>query len=220
MYDERRRRREPEVEVFNIENWTPKTQIGQAVKSKKILTIEQIFESGKPIREVEIVDALLPTLENKVVEVASVQRMTKNNRRQKFRVTAIVGDGNGHVGIGTAKDVEAKPAIDAAIMNAKLNIMPVILGCGSWECACGTKHSLPLIVRGKCGTSEVILKPAPRGVGVVANEVVKALLGLAGVKDIWTFSRGRTRDIYNIALATQRALQKAATIRNPQAIKD
>jgi small subunit ribosomal protein S5 len=204
-----------EEEKFSIDAWKPRTKIGELVKSGQIKSIEQIFEKGVPIKEVEIVDALLPNLESKVLEIASVQRMTKNSRKQKYRATVVVGDKNGHIGIGVGKDVEVKPAISAATKDAKKKIISVSFGCGSWECNCGTPHSLPITVRGRCGTAEIILKPAPRGVGIVAGETAKQVLELTGIKDVWSFSRGRTRDIYNMALATYRALKSLNEIKSP-----
>ncbi|MDE1761623.1 MAG: 30S ribosomal protein S5 [Candidatus Micrarchaeota archaeon] len=204
---------------FNPENWTPRTKIGEMVKNKQIVSVEQIFESGKPIKEVEIVDTLLPNLEMKVLEVSSVQRMTKNNRKGKYRATVVVGDRNGHVGIGSGKDVEVKPAIDSALKDAKKKIISINFGCGSWECSCGTQHSLPLQVRGKCGSAEIKLMPAPRGVGVVAGEVAKQVLEVAGIKDVWSFSRGRTRDIYNIAIATYIALKQISKLKSIERLK-
>ncbi len=199
--------------------WEPKTKIGEKVKKGEIVSIEQIFGLGKPIKEVGIVDALLPNLEDKVLEIASVQRMTKNNRRQKYRATVVMGDRNGHVGIGVGKDVEAKPSIQSAIKDAKQHIISVNLGCGSWECNCGTKHTTPLSTRAKCGSAEIILKPAPRGVGLAASATVRSVLELAGVKDMWTFARGRTRDKYNMALATFNALKALNEMKNVDAIK-
>ncbi|MDE1845777.1 MAG: 30S ribosomal protein S5 [Candidatus Micrarchaeota archaeon] len=204
---------------FNPESWTPRTKIGEMVKNKIIVNIEQIFEGGKPIKEVEIIDMLFPELETKVLEVASVQRMTKNNRKGKYRATVVVGDRHGHIGIGSGKDVEVKPAIDSAIKDAKKKMISVNFGCGSWECSCGTKHSLPLQVKGKCGSVEVKLIPAPRGVGVVAGEVAKQVLDVAGVTDVWSFSRGRTRDIYNVALATYIALREISRLKNIDKLK-
>ena len=75
-----------------------------------------------------------------------------------------------------------------------------------------------MILKGKCGSAEVILKPAPRGVGVIASKTVRVVLELAGVKDMWTFSRGRTRDKYNMALATYYALESLSEIKNSEAI--
>ncbi len=213
-YEQRREESAPSVP------WTPRTRIGELVQKGEIKTVEEIFAKGRSIKEVEIVDALLPDLKDKVLEITSVQRMTKNNRKQKFRVTVAIGDGKGHVGIGIGKDVEVRPAIDTAIRDAKKNIISVNLGCGSWECSCGTRHTLPLTERSKCGSAEVLLKPAPRGVGIVAADTVKSVLELAGVKDIWTFSKGRTRDVYNVSLATYMALKKISEIKNAEALKE
>jgi small subunit ribosomal protein S5 len=199
--------------------WKPKTKIGLMVKNGEIKSIEEIFNMGKDIREVEIINTLIPDIKDNVLEIASVQRMTKNNRKAKFRITAVVGDGRGHVGIGVGKGIEVRPAIESAIIDAKKNIISIKLGCGSWECNCGTEHSLPLILKGKCGSSEVILKPAPRGVGVIASKTVRTVLELAGIKDMWTFSRGRTRDKYNMALATYYALQSLSDIKNSESMQ-
>ncbi len=213
QYRERRDRRD-EGPVFNINAWEPKTAIGKKVKSGEITSIEQVFHEGKRIEEMEIVDALVPNLKSEVIEIISVQRMTKNNRKAKYRATVIVGDGKGHVGIGAGKDVEVKAAIDAGTRNAKVNIMPIVMGCGSWQCACGTEHSLPLVAKGKCGSVEVILKPAPRGLGVVASEPIKKMLELGGIKDLWSFSRGRTRTKYNVLMATYNALFNIEGMKN------
>ncbi len=215
----RRRREEEEKPAFSIEAWTPRTKLGEQVKSGQITKIEQIFAMGKPIKEVEIVEALLPGLEAKNIETASVQRMTKDARKMKYRTTVIVGDRKGHVGIGVGKATEVRPAFDEAVKDAKLHVISLQLGCGSWECNCGTAHSLPILLRAKVGTAEIILKPAPRGVGVVAGINARAVLELAGIKDIWTFARGRTRDKYNMALATFRALKSLSEMKNLEQMK-
>ena len=106
-----------------------------------------------------------------------------------------------------------------ALKDAKMHVISVPLGCGSWECNCGTSHSLPITLRAKVGTAEIILKPAPRGVGVVAGQTAKMVLDLAGIKDVWTFARGRTRDKYNTALATYLALKSLSKIKNSEKIK-
>ncbi len=204
----------------NLAEWKPKTKVGELVKKGEIVNIEQIFMMGKPIKEVEIIDMLLPNLEDKVIEIASVQRMTKNNRKQKYRATVIMGDRNGHVGIGVGKDVEAKPAIQTGIRDAKQHLISVNLGCGSWECNCGTRHTTDLSTSAKCGSGEVILRPAPRGVGLAASATVRSVLELAGVKDMWTFTKGRTRDKYNMAMATFNALKKLNEMKNIDTLKE
>ncbi len=201
-------------ESFYLNSWEPKTELGKAVKSGEIKSLEQIFHLGKRIEELEIIDALMPGIKNEIIEISSVQRMTKNNRKQKFRAVAIVGDGNGHLGVGAGKNVEVKAAIDSAVTNAKKNMIPIIFGCGSWQCLCGTKHSLPVTAKGKAGSIEVILKPAPKGLGIVANKHIKKFLELGGLKDIWSFSRGRTRSRYNTLLATFRALDSVNKMKN------
>ncbi|MGC8568084.1 MAG: 30S ribosomal protein S5 [Candidatus Micrarchaeia archaeon] len=200
----------------NFSNWQPKTSLGRDVKEGRITSIAQIFHNAKKIEEPEIIDILLPDLKNEVIKISSVQRMTKNNRKQRFRVVAIVGDGNGYVGLGAGKDIETKAAIDNAIKDAKKNIIPVMLGCGSWQCGCGTAHSIPFTSEGHAGAATVVLKPAPRGVGLVASDSVRKLLQFAGIKDIWTFSRGSTRSEYNTLLAAYRALLKINKMKNTE----
>ena len=193
--------------------WIPKTEIGRLVKSGQITSVEEIFARGKKILEHGIVDHLYPDMNEETLEVSSTQRMTDNGRKAQFRAIVLVGDRNGHFGIGAGKSEEVKPAIESAVKFAKRNLMSVPLGCGSWECGCGQKHSLPIKVVGKLGSVEVTLKPAPRGLGVAANEVVKKVLSAAGVKDIWSFSRGHTRNVYNTAMATANALEQLNTMR-------
>jgi len=200
----RRRRREDEAKP----DWVPKTELGRAVKAGEITSIEEIFLQGKKILEHEIVDTLCPGIEEETLEVKSTQRMTDNGRKMQFRAIVLVGDKRGHFGIGAGKSEEVKPAIESAIKNAKRNIIAVPFGCGSWESGAGFKNSIPVSVDGKAGSVRVSLKPAPRGVGLAANEVVKKVLSKAGVKDIWSFSRGHTRSIYNTAMATAHALEQ------------
>jgi small subunit ribosomal protein S5 len=200
------RRRDEEKKVFNIDEWNPKTDIGRKVKNKEITSIEQVFSLGKPIVEDEIVDALLPDLREEVLDVSTTQRMSENGRKTLFRAIAIVGDGHGHIGVGAGKAEEAKPSIETAVKAAKRNVISVPLGCGSWECGCKQKHTIPIKVIGKNGGVIITLKPAPRGVGIAADEIVRKVLGMAGVRDSWGFARGRTRSIYNTAMASYDAL--------------
>ncbi len=132
----------------------------------------------------------------------------------KYKAVVIIGDRNGHVGVGIGKDQETTAAIAEAIRTAKKNVIPIYLGCGSWECNCGTKHSLPYSLYGKSGSVEVKLIPAPRGVGIAAGETIKLVLELAGVKDVWSFSRGHTKNKYNTAHATYLALRQLLRMKN------
>ncbi|MEM3030716.1 MAG: 30S ribosomal protein S5 [Candidatus Micrarchaeia archaeon] len=193
--------------------WVPRTELGRLVAKKEITSIEQVFELGKPILEYQIVDALLPNLREETIEVASTQRMTDCGRKAKFRAVVLVGDGNGHLGIGVGKAEEVRPAVESAVKDAKRRIIRFPLGCGSWECGCGTRHTTPIKVTGKQGSVVITLKPAPRGVGIVANEVVRKVLSAAGVKDAWSFARGSTRNVFNTAMAVRNALDSLNSMR-------
>ena len=145
-------------------DWVPKTRLGRMVLNGEITTMSQALATKLPLREAEIVDILLPDLKDEVIDVNIVQRMTDSGRRVKFRITVVVGNGDGFVGIGRCKGKEVGPSIRKAIDNAKLHMIEIKRGCGSWECGCGTPHSLPFEVTGKSGSVEVTLKPAPRGI--------------------------------------------------------
>lgn len=193
--------------------WIPKTRLGQMVLNGEITTMSQAIASGLPLREPEIVDILLPEIQDEVIDLNMVQRMTDSGRRVRFAATCIVGNGDGFIGIGRAKGKEVGPSIRKAIDNAKLNIIEVKRGCGSWECGCGTPHTLPFEVFGRTGSVEVSFKPAPRGISLAVGDVAKSLLTLAGVKDAWGFARGNTKTKVNYAMATFEALRMTATMR-------
>jgi len=186
--------------------WNARTELGRKVISGEIKSFDELVKSGRKILETEVIDVLLPDLEEEVVEVSSTQRMTASGRKMLMRAVVVIGDKKGHVGYGVGKGFETKTAIASAVQNAKRRVISVVLGCGSWECGCGKSHSLPRIVRGKSGNTEVVLMPAPRGTGIVAGEVSKKVLSLAGLKDVWSKSKGRTRNVLNLVRATVNAL--------------
>jgi small subunit ribosomal protein S5 len=195
------------------EEWIPKTKLGRMVLKGEISTMSEALATGLPLREPEIVDILLPDLEDEVLDVNMVQRMTDSGRRVNFSITCVVGNRDGFVGLGRTRGREVGPSIRKAIDIAKLNILALRRGCGSWECGCYTTHSLPFKVRGKSGSVEVTLKPAPRGVGLAVGDVSKSILSLAGLQDVWGFARGHTKTTVNFALATFAALKRATTVK-------
>ncbi|MGC9005756.1 MAG: 30S ribosomal protein S5, partial [Candidatus Micrarchaeia archaeon] len=134
-------------------------------------------------------------------------------RKVSFRAIVAVGDGKGHVGVGVGKSQEVGPAVDYGTKQAKKNIIKVKMGCGSWECQCGHPHSLPRMVVGREGSTIVTLKPAPRGLGLAANDNIKIILKLAGIKDVWSSARGATDNVYNTITATIKALDSLNKIR-------
>ena len=165
------------------------------------------------MKEPEIIDILLSELTDEVLDINMVQRMTDSGRRVKFRAAVAIGNRDGYVGFAEGKDLQAGPAIRKAIEIAKLNLIKVQRGCGSWECGCGEAHTVPYIVKGKAGSVTVELKPAPRGIGIASGDTAKKVLELAGIKDVWTRSSGQTRTTINFAHATFEALKNTTTIR-------
>jgi small subunit ribosomal protein S5 len=181
----------------------------------RISSIEEVFMDGSKIREPEIVDVLLPDLQEEVINIGLVQKQSDAGEKSRFKAMVAVGNRDGYVGFGSGKAKQVRTAIEKAAANARLNITPVRRGCGSWECGCGKPHSLPFKVRGKCGGVEIVLVPGPRGLGVVASEAAKIILGLAGVKDCWTKSYGSTRTVPSFAYAIFDALRKTYSLVTP-----
>jgi small subunit ribosomal protein S5 len=181
--------------------WVPRTELGRRVHSGQITTIGDALHAGLPLREAQIIDRLLPGLHDEVLDVNMVQRMTDSGRRFKFAVTVVVGNGDGYVGLGRAKGREVGPTIRRAIDRAKLEIVEVFRGCGSWECGCGRSHTVPFQVKGRSGSVVVTFKPAPRGVGLAVGDVAKPILRFAGITDAWGYTVGHTKTTVNYAQA-------------------
>jgi small subunit ribosomal protein S5 len=194
-------------------DWIPKTRLGKIIRSGKITNMKDALETGLPLREPEIVDILLQDIEDEVIDVNMVQRMTDSGRRVRFVITVAVGNNDGYVGLGQAKGKEVGTSIRKAIENAKLNIIEIRRGCGSWECGCGKPHTVPFSIKGKSGSVEIMFKPAPQGIGLATGNVAKKILKLAGIKDCWAFTNGKTKTTVNYAKAVFNALQKNTQMR-------
>ena len=193
--------------------WVPRTKLGKQVAAKEIKSIEEIFDKGLVIKEAEIVDALVPDLEEQVIAIGRagrpfkmVQRMTDSGRRNNFQVIVTVGNKDGYVGLGEGRAKEYGPSLRKAIKAAKISLMRVPRGCGSWQCSCSATHSVPFRVKGHMGSVSIILKPAPKGIGLAASKTSKTILSLAGYSDIWVKSFGHTSARINQAKATFDAL--------------
>jgi small subunit ribosomal protein S5 len=210
--NQRQRRSSAPREMSSIE-WDPKTRLGKLIQDKKITTMKDALETGLALRESEVIDLLLPDTQDEVIDVNMVQRMTDSGRRVRFVITVAVGNNDGYIGLGQAKGKEVGSSIRKAIENAKLNMIEIRRGCGSWECGCGKPHTIPFAIKGKSGSVEIILKPAPQGIGLATGEVAKKILKLAGVKDCWAFTSGKTKTTVNYAKAVFDALQKNTQMR-------
>lgn len=206
-----------------LEKWQPRTSLGKEVFEGKITDIEEIFKSGKIIKEPEIVDKLLPNLKSEIILIGGrtgkgggAQRipvkitatMHKSGRRFVTSAFSVVGNEDGLVGIGKGTAPEPRDAIAKSIQKAKLNLIKIKRGCGSWECGCGEEHSIPFKVEGKCGSVRVVLMPAPKGVGIVADDESKKIFRLAGIKDVWVKTFGNTSMRINLITAIYNALKK------------
>ena len=192
---------EPEVE------WKPRTTLGIMVASGKINSMEQIFENGMRIQESEIVKHLLPDIKTQVVSVEIVQKQTDAGELTRFNALVAIGNESGWFGIGKGKASQMRNAIDKATNASYLNVIPVKLGCGSWECRCQQAHSVPFKVKGRGGSVTIELIPGPRGLGIVAGENIRNLLKLAGLKDCWSKSFGSTNTMSSTAKAIFSALR-------------
>ncbi len=210
--NQRQRRPSRPREMTSIE-WDPKTRLGKIIRSGKITNMKDALETGLPLRESEIVDLLLPDIQDEVIDVNMVQRMTDSGRRVRFVITVAVGNNDGYVGLGQAKGKEVGSSIRKAIENAKVNIIEIRRGCGSWECGCGKPHTVPYAIKGKSGSVEIVFKPAPQGIGLATGDVAKKMLKLAGIKDCWAFTKGKTKTTVNYAKAVYDALQKNTQMR-------
>jgi small subunit ribosomal protein S5 len=198
------------------EAWVPKTNLGKMVMEGKITSLEEIFNQGYKIQEPGIIDALIPKVQQEVLNIALVQKQTDAGEKSRFKALVIVGNYDGYLGLGVGKAKQTRNAIQKGIIDAKLNTVPVRRGCGSWECGCGEPHSVPFKVVGKCGSVSIELHPSPRGLGVVAGDVAKTILNFAGIKDCWTRSFGSTRTIPSFAYATYNALKNTYRVVTPK----
>lgn len=227
--------KEEEVPVIQIpSDWTPKTDLGRKVANGEITHIDQILDNGLVILEPQIVDSLL-NLDSDLLLVGQAkgkfgggqrrvfrqtQKKTREGNKPKFTTMAVVGNKDGYIGIGLGKSKETVPAREKAIKNAKLNLFKISRGAGSWESNSKEASSIPFAVTGKCGSVELTLMPAPKGKGLVVEKECQKILRLAGVKDVWSKTRGQTKNRINMIKALEEALRKLVSTKiRPQEIQ-
>lgn len=188
------------------EEWVPCTKLGRLVKSNQIKSLEEIYIHSLPIKEYQIIDHFIKELSDEVMRIMSVQKQTRAGQRTRFKAVIAVGDRNGHVGLGVKVAKEVQIAIQDGLKDAKLSMIPVRRGY--WGNKIGNVHTVPCKMTGKCGSVQIRLVPASRGVGVVGAPVSKKLLHFAGIQDCYTSSCGQTRTKENFLKATYIALKK------------
>jgi len=215
-----REERMKEEQEKKLEEWKPKTELGRKIRADKIKDIDEILD--QKILEEQIVD-LLVKLENDVLLIGQskgkfgggkrrawkqTQRKTMEGNVPTFSCGVVVGDRKGHVGLGFGRAKETLPAREKALRKAKLNIIRVTRGCGSFDCLCEEQHTVPFKVIGKCGSCVVVLYPAPQGTGLVIGSECQKILKLAGIKDVYSKTFGQTRSTINLGQACIEALKK------------
>ncbi len=222
--DKKENKRKPWEKEDPVAIWDPKTKLGEDVKNAKIKNIDEILSEGKKILEPEIVDSLIK-VNSDLISIGQskgkfgggkrrawrqTQRKTKEGNVPTFSAMAVVGDENGHVGIGIGSAKETLPARDKAIRKAKLNIFKVKRNCASFDCDCSELHTVPFEVTGKAGSVRVTLIPAPQGTGLVVGNELKKVLKFAGIKDVYSKTFGRKRTSFNFVKACIDALKKTS----------
>ncbi|MFT4325877.1 MAG: 30S ribosomal protein S5 [Candidatus Woesearchaeota archaeon] len=219
-----RRDREDKIETV----WVPKTELGQQVLAGSITDIEDVLSKGVKILEQEVVDRLAPDLESDLLLIGQskgkfgggqrrafrqTQKKTREGNKPKFTTFAVVGNKNGLIGVGRGSSKETVPAREKAFRQAKLNLIRIPRGFVAPDLIQGNPHTIPFTVRGKCGSCEVELIPAPRGTGLVVEKECAKILKLAGIKDVYSKSFGKTKTRLNNLKACFDALQKLSKVK-------
>ena len=225
----------PEVKI-DVQGWIPKTAIGKKVKNGEITKIDQILDVGAPILEEQIVDVLMPNIQSELLMIGQskgkfgggarrifkqTQKKTPEGNKPSFACMAVVGNGDGYVGVGYGKSKDTVPAREKAIRNAKLALFKIRRGAGSWEDATSEPHSIPWEVMGKCGSIRLVLKPAPKGKGLIVEQECAKILKLAGIENVYSKTFGQTRSKVNMVTACIDALKKLGVFKpRPENVKN
>lgn len=222
-------------ENFQKESWNPRTSFGIKVKKGEVSSIDYALDHRIKILEPEIVDALLPNMATELLMVGQAkgkfgggqkrifkqtQKKTAEGNKPKFATFAVVGDEDGHVGMGYGKSKETVPAREKAIRQAKLNIIKIKRGCGNWRCGCGDPHTVPFKVSGRAGSVVMTLIPAPKGTGLIIEKECQKVLKLAGIKDVWSKAEGQTRSKLNVLYACFSAMKSLVQFKMSQKTAD
>jgi small subunit ribosomal protein S2e len=219
---------QPIVESPTPFEWIPLTKLGRAVKAGRIKQIEEVFLYSLPIKEHEMMSYLLPSTDwhFEVLHLAPVRRRTAAGQVTTFKCYLIVGDrdifrgwysgsnrAKGVIGLGVGRGKSPGIASRNALIDARIDVVPIRRGY--WGNKLGMPHTVPMKVTGKSGSVSVRMVPAPRGTGIVAAPVIAKILQCAGIEDMYTRSKGKTRTRGNFIKAAFNALKKTYQFLTP-----
>jgi len=217
------------------EVWKPKTRLGRLVQQGKITDVHEALTHELPLKEPQIVDELVPNLDEEVMLIGGTPgkgggkkrivskrtvRMHKSGRRFKTKAMVVIGNGNGLLGVGEGYAQDTREAIDKAREAAKMNLIEIRRGNGSWEDRGTAPTTIPFKADGKSGSVAVELQPAPKGTGLAASDDIKKMLRLGGVQDLWIKSRGTTRTRENHVKAVFNAFKNMNEIKTTDNIRE
>lgn len=203
-----------------LEDWKPQTRLGKLVKAGKIKDIDEALKYK--ILEPEIVESLIE-VKSDILNIGQAKGKFGGGKRRVWRQTqkktaegniptfscmVVSGNGDGYVGLGYGRAKETLPARAKALHKSKLDIIKIKRGCGSFDCVCGEPHTVPFVIEGKSGSCRVKLIPAPQGTGLVAGDELKKVLKVAGIKDVYSVTKGKKRTTFNLAKACLNALER------------
>ena len=146
-----------------------------------------------------------PEFEQKLLDLARVTRVVKGGRRFRFRATVVIGNRRGKVGVGVSKGSDVSAAMSKAYNDAKKNMLDVKM----------EGNTISHDVSQKLGSAKILLKPASEGRGVIAGGAVRAVVELAGIRDIVSKSLGTSNKL-NVARATIEALKQLKVRTSPR----
>ncbi len=175
--------------------------VTEEVSTPEVKQNRKFNKDKKPKKDFKKREPQKKLLEEKVISITRVTKVTKGGRHFRFAATMVVGDGKGLVGIGTGKSMEVPEAIKKGIQAANKNLVKVTIVDG---------RTISHEQIGKCGRAKVLLKPAKEGTGIIAGGAARAVLEIAGVKDIVSKSLGANTQV-NVAKATLEALKSQRT---------
>ena len=159
-----------------------------------------------PFEKIAIISHFLEDLDYSVLETRIINKTVPGGRVRRFRKLIAIGDKNGYIGRGVGKSTEVRTAERKAIFSALTSIKYISRGCGSFNCSCGTPHSMNHIAKGKVGSTIVNLIPCGLGKGLVMSPECEEICELAGIEDL-IINIKKPSNRYNTAYAVFKSLE-------------